>query len=160
MKAHARPTAVRMTPGVFLRHGCGCLQQAGALMATVIVISAGSGCSVSASSESISKSVSSPFTASSRSSSPDDADREDVSDLTAAQAQSGGSVVVLRRRIRALAAQQGITDWERSEATYRGVGEGLAKAGYRQIQLDAFKTNFAQTDEQAKWLQTGYDSAH
>jgi len=117
-----------------------------------------SGCSFSYSSKSISKSVSSPFTSSSRSSSPEDKYFNDVRDFTAAYVQSGGNVDGLRREIGALAKKHGVTDWENDESTYKGIGAGLAKAGRRQVEVDAFKTNLTTTPEQAQWLQKGYDS--
>ena len=104
-----------------------------------------------------SKIVSSPFISSSKSSSPEAAYREDVRDYTAAHLQSGGTVEELRRHIGELAAKYGITDWENNESTFRAIGAGLAKAGYRQVQVDAFKNNLAKDPEQAKWIQEGYD---
>lgn len=103
--------------------------------------------------------LSSPITSLSKSSSPEAAYREDVRDFTAAHIQSGGSADQLKREIGSLAARHGISDWERNESTYRAIGEGLAQAGYRQLQVDAFKKNITDTPEQAEWLQDGYDSA-
>jgi hypothetical protein len=114
------------------------------------------GCSLLTSS---SKSSSSPFASSSKSSSPERAYREDVSDYTAAHLQSAGKPDELRRQIASLAAKRGITDWEHNEATFQAVGQGLAKAGYRQLQVDAFKTNLAKEPQQAEWIQEGFDSA-
>jgi len=105
-----------------------------------------------------SKIVSSPFVSSSSSSGGDQAYREDVRDYTAAHVQSGGTVDELRRQIGELATKHGITDWENNESTFLAIGAGLAKAGYRQVQVDAFKNNMATTPEQAKWMQKGYDS--
>ncbi len=104
-----------------------------------------------------SKLVSSPFTSSSASSSPEVAYREDVRDYTAAHLQSGGTVDDLRRQIAELAAKHGITDWENNASTFKAIGAGLAKAGYRQVQVDAFKKNMASTSEQADWIQEGFD---
>jgi len=116
------------------------------------------GCSLlSSSSDSVSSSFSSSGS-SSNSSSREAAYREDVSDYTAAHLQSGGKPDELRRAIGELAAKHGITDWERNESTFRGVGEGLAKAGYRQVQVDAFKKNLASNPQQAQWIQDGYDA--
>jgi hypothetical protein len=117
------------------------------------------GCSLSESSVSISKSISSPFASSSRSSSPEAAYTEDVRDYTAAYLKSGGRADELRREISALAAKHGISDWERNKATFRGIGEGLAKAGAPQVEVDAFKQNLTTTDEQATWMQEAYESA-
>ena len=102
--------------------------------------------------------ISSPFGSSSKSSSPEAAYREDVGDYTAAHLQSGGKPDELRRGIGELASKHGITDWEHNESTFRAVGEGLAKAGYRQVQVDAFKKNIATNPQQASWIQDGYDS--
>ena len=116
-----------------------------------------SGCSFSYSSKSISKSVSSPFKSSSKSSSPEDAHAADVRDFTAAHVQSGGDVDGLRREIGTLAEKHGVTDWENNESTLNGIGAGLAKAGRRQVEVDAFKNNLTTTPEQGTWLQAGYD---
>ena len=108
-----------------------------------------------------SDSISSPFASSassSKSSSPEAAYREDVSDYTAAHLQSGGKPDELRRQIASLAEKHGITDWEHNQSTFGAIGEGLAKAGYRQVQVDAFKKNLAATPEQAEWIQSGFDS--
>lgn len=126
-------------------------------LASLVVLVAG--CSFSKSSESISKSVSSPFKSSSGSSSPEDAYREDVRDYTAANIKSGGDAEGLRREIGTLAKKHGITDWEQNESTYRAIGEGLAKAQMKQVEVDAYKQNLAQTPDQAMWIQKGYDSA-
>ena len=126
------------------------------LVAVGIVALAGCG-SLSDSSQSSSKIISSPSTSSSRSSSPEDAYREDVRDYTAAHVKSGGTTGDLRAEIGKLAEKHGISDWESNEATYRGIGEGLHKAGYRQVEVDAFKQNMAETPQQAEWIQDGYD---
>lgn len=129
-----------------------------ALTSLLALVFAPIGCSFSKSSESISKSISSPFTSMSKSSSPEDAYGQDVRDVTAAYIKSGGTLDDLKQEIGKQAKDHGITNWEESEATYRGVGAGLAKAGYEQSEVNAFKKNFAQTPEQADWLQDGYDS--
>lgn len=117
------------------------------------------GCgSISASSESISKSISSPITSSVRSSSPEIAYREDVRDFTAAHVKAGGNAKALREEIGKIAEQHGITDWERNESTFRAVGQGLAKAGYKPVEVDAFKKVFTDNAQEAEWLQKGYDS--
>ncbi len=128
------------------------------LCATLAVLSMG--CSFSDSSVSISKSISSPITSSSRSSSPEGAFEGDVRNYTAAYMKSGGRPEDLRREISALAEKHGVSDWERNKATFRGIGAGLAQAGARQVEVDAFKQNLTTTDEQAKWMQEAYDSAH
>jgi len=136
--SHHRPQAALIALAVALLPGCGLFSK---------------------SSSKSSEIVSSPIASFSRSSSPEAAYREDVRDFTAAHVQSGGTVESLRREIGSLAAKHGITDWERSESTYRALGAGLAQAGYRQVQVDAFKKNLANTEEQAEWMQKGYDSS-
>ena len=117
------------------------------------------GCSFSDSSVSISKSISSPIASSSKSSSPEAAYTDDVRDYTAAYMKSGGRPEDLRREISTLAQKHGISDWEQNKATFRGIGAWLAKAGARQVEVDAFKQNLTTTDEQAQWMQEAYDSA-
>ncbi len=128
-----------------------------ALLVALSVLSVG--CSFSDSSVSISKSISSPFASSSRSSSPESAYEGDVRDYTAAYMKSGGRPDELRRELSALAAKHGISDWERNKATFRGIGAGLAQADARQVEVDAFKQNLTTTDEQAEWMQEAYDAA-
>ena len=114
-----------------------------------------SGCSFS----DISKSSSASSRSSSGSSSPEDAYKADIRDFTAANIQSGGTVDDLRREIGKLAKEHGVTDWESSKLTFEGVGGGLAKAGLKQVGVDAYKQNLTDTAEQAQWMQKGYDSA-
>lgn len=125
------------------------------VLATTLMGACGS---LSDSSVSISKSISSPLQSSSRSSSPGDAYRDEVRDFTAAYITSGGDPSKLRAEVGALARKNGITDWERSDDTYKGIGAGLAKAGRNRAELEAFKSTIADDAQQAKWLQQGYDS--
>ena len=116
------------------------------------------GCSsFSASSKSISQIVSSPLTSISRSSSPDESYREDVRDVTAAHIKGTGSAEDLRREIAHVAAEHGVSDWEHDKSTYLGIGAGLKKAGYRQVEVDTFIRGFTETPEQAEWIRSGYD---
>lgn len=126
-----------------------------------LIATAGSvaGCSFSDSSESISKSISSPFISSSRSSDTEGRYRDDVRDVTAASLQSGGNVSQLRAQLTKVATDHGVSDWETDQATYVGIGAGLAKAGYRQVQVDTFIQNFATTPDQGKWIQQGFADA-
>jgi hypothetical protein len=122
------------------------------------------GCSFSASSkgssnssESSSDSISSPFTSSSASSSPEDAYREEVKDFTASYLKSGGDASQLEHEIGKLAEKRGISDWETNEATYVGLGKGLHKAGLKQPELEGYKSSIADNEQQAEWIQDGYD---
>lgn len=122
------------------------------------------GCgSLSDSSASISKSVStivsSPSESLSRSSSPEDAYRDDVRDFTEAYMKSGGDVSKLKSEVGTVARKHGITDWERSKATYQGIGAGMAKAGVSPAALDGYKTTITGDEQQAQWMQDGYDGA-
>jgi hypothetical protein len=118
------------------------------------------GCgSFSESSKSSSQIVSSPITSLSASSSPENAYREDVRGYVAAYYKSSGDPKQLRRRIGELAAKHGISDWESDENTFRGIGQGLADAGAKQVEVDAFKDGLGASENQAGWIQQGYDSA-
>jgi hypothetical protein len=95
------------------------------------------GCSLSASSESLSASVessskvvSSPFESSASSlKSAETRYREDVRDHTVSYVRSGGDVQAFQAELAGVARERGITDWEASNATWEGIGEGLARAG-------------------------------
>lgn len=127
-----------------------------ALVALVAIGTAACG-SLSDSSTSISKSISSPLESSSRSSSPGDAYREEVRDFTAAYLTSGGDPSHLLDEVATVARKNGVTDWERNEDTFRGIGAGMAKAGKKQAELDAYKRTIAGDEQQARWMQSGYD---
>lgn len=134
------------------------------LILTVGFIAFGSGCgSLSNSSQSISKSVSksisSPLQSLSRSSSPSDAYEDDVRGFTAAYMKSGGDPSQLRAEVSTVAAKHGVTDWEASKETYVGIGAGMAEAEVTSAELEAYKRTIATDDEQAQWMQEGYDSA-
>jgi hypothetical protein len=117
-----------------------------------------SGCSISKSIESSSDIISSPIKSSSNSSSPEDEYENDVRDYTAAYLKSGGDASKLEENIAPIAEKRGVSDWEESESTYQGIGAGLAKAKLNQAELDAYKQNIAADEEQAQWMQKGYDS--
>ncbi len=131
---------------------------AAALVLSVLWTAAGCASS-SDSSASISKSISSPSTSLSASSSPEEGYKDDVRDFTAAHVQQGGTSDVLLKEVAKLAQSHGITNWENSEATFRAIGAGLAKASQNQAEVAAYKVNLTQTPEQAEWMQQGYDAA-
>jgi hypothetical protein len=123
------------------------------------LVAFGSGCgSLSKSSKSISTSISSPFASSVRSSSPMDAYKDDVRDFTAAYMRSGGDLSKLRTEVSSVAEKHGVTDWESSKYTYQGIGAGLARAESNQAELEAYKKTIATNDQQAQWMQDGFDS--
>lgn len=97
------------------------------------------GCSISYSSESLSKSVSSPFTSSSSSSGEeeDPAYQEEVANFTAGFAGSGGDATTFRRGVASIAERRGINDWEDDDQTCRAIGKGLQKAGLSKSRAEA-----------------------
>jgi hypothetical protein len=109
-------------------------------------------------SKSVSTIVSSPSESLSRSSSPEDAYRDDVRDFTAAYLRSGGDPAELEREVGTVAEKHGITDWESSRVTYEGIGGGMAEAGVTQAELDGYKAAIAGDAQRAEWMQDGYDS--
>lgn len=134
-----------------------------AVLIAVTLAGSGAGCgSFSASSKSISKSIESPIkssASSSRSSSPGDVYKNDVRDFTAAFMKSGGDPTKLKTEVGTIAAKHGVTDWESSKSTYEGIGAGMAQAEVTPAALEAYKKTIATNDEQAQWMQDGYDSA-
>lgn len=124
------------------------------------------GCSISASSWSLSKSVrsSSRSSDSSSSSSPGAAERayrDDASDYTQAYVKSsGGDLQRFRAGLSRLAEEHGITNWEENPSTYKAIGEGLGKARVSDASLMAYNENFSGGDaSKAQLIQQGYDSA-
>lgn len=125
---------------------------------SVLILSMLAGCgSLSDSSGSLSDSVSSPFKSSSDSSSRSTSYRDDVRDFTATYIKSGGDPSSLKSEVGSLAKKEGVTDWERNQSTYEGIGAGLAKAGVTAAELEAYKRTVATTQQQAQWMQDGYD---
>ena len=123
------------------------------------------GCSISASSWSLSKSVrsSSRSSDSSSSSSPgaaEEAYREDVSDYTRAYVKSGGDFRAFQSDLGRLAEEHGITNWEENLLTYTAIGEGLGSAKVSDAELRAYKRNLSRGDpKKADAIQEGYNSA-
>ena len=58
-----------------------------------------------------------------------------------------------------VATKHGVSDWEANKSTYTGIGAGLADAKVTSAELDGYKATIATTEEQAKWMQEGYDAA-
>ena len=125
------------------------------------------GCSISDSlsdsSNSSSESVSNSSNSISRSSSPEDTKtsyRDDVRNYTAGYAKAGGQVNdAYQKQLADLAKRHGISNWENSDSTFRGVGEGLGQAKVGQPELDAYMTGLARSDaDKRKAMQEGYNS--
>ncbi|HTP64554.1 MAG TPA: putative lipoprotein [Geobacteraceae bacterium] len=130
----------------------GMLPVAGALLLTLCL----AGCSISTS---ISDSVSSPFKwSSSISGGEKEAYQDDVRDYTEAYVRSSSDIEGFRKGLASLAEKRGISNWEADEATYLGIGAGLAKAQVKDTQLEVYKNNFAKNDAvKAAAIQKGYD---
>ena len=126
-----------------------------------ILLIAPIGCSFSDSSESLSKSISSPFQSSSGSSGNNQqAYQNDVADYTHAYVISGGQFDTFWKGLANVAERNGISNWEAEDVTYVGIGQGLAKAKFSQTQVDVFAKNVSGNDDhKAKLVQQGYESA-
>jgi len=113
------------------------------------------GCSISTS---ISDSVSSPFKWSSSSlESRTEAYQGDVRDYAEAYAKSSTDMAGFKSGLGSIAGKHGITNWEADEATYVGIGEGLAKAKITEAQYEVYKANLTQGDAvKAAAIQKGY----
>ncbi len=110
-----------------------------------------------ASSESSSKSLSSPFKSSSESSSPEEKAASDVSDVAALWALREDSVANLRREVGRTTERYGVTDWENDPVTYRAIGRGLKRSGIEARSFEAIKTELAAGDAAVlAWIETGY----
>ena len=130
--------------------------RAGAWCAVVTLALAAGGCSFVDSSQSISKSISSPFESSSKSSSPEDELANGIRDFTYAHVRSGGSAADLKARVGELAEKGGVSDWENSSRVWEAVGAGIRKSGYNETELSAYVGNLAPSSDQYKWIQQGY----
>lgn len=123
------------------------------------------GCSISDSSESISDSISSPsesISDSSKSSSGGDSDtayRDDVSDHTRTVVAAGGSADDVTSELGPVARQHGITDWEARDATWVGMGRGLALAGVESADLAAYEESLGGDTHRHALLRRGFDTA-
>lgn len=120
----------------------------------VALMPVAAGCSLSASSaslsasvESSSKIVSSPFESSSSSlKSAETRYREGVRDHTVSYVRSGAPVESLQSEIAGLAREYGVADWQASNATWDGIGEGLARAGVKGADFETHLTRLTNSD--------------
>jgi len=121
-----------------------------ALLASVI------GCSsFSDSSRSISKSVSSPSTSSSKEGDP--VYMRKIRDYSYGYAKAGGDPEAFVRGISALSQRQGIHDWETDEDTCRAIGEGFKDAGAgKSTAQTAFAKVVAADSKCGSWMRAGY----
>lgn len=132
------------------------------LALVLLMVSAGMGCSISYSSNSISdsisgssdtiKSSSESSSDSSKSSSGDEGDEaeapestldaesyaEDVTQLAFTYAKQGGDIGALRASVSELAAKRGLTNWEVDESTCHSIGKGVGQAGMSEEDFTSF----------------------
>jgi hypothetical protein len=126
----------------------------------LLVLSTAIGCSFSDSSGSISKSISSPFQSSSSSSPGAEAYQNDVADYTHAYIISGGQFDTFWKGLASVAERHGVTNYEADDPTYVGIGQGLAKSKFTQVQVETFGKNVSGGDtKKMQLIQQGYDSA-
>jgi hypothetical protein len=120
------------------------------------------GCFKSSTSQASSESSSKSSASSSGSSSPSSGESAyviDVRDFTAEWALSGGDAGAFKRRVTEIAKEDGITDWEQDEGTYRGIGRGLKKAGLSGKRYSEVSAELAGSDPQrTQWIQDGFDA--
>jgi len=138
------------------------------LAMTLLSFCLGLGClkssTTQASSESSSKLSSSPFKSSSNSSSPeeepeDSAYRRDVRDYAAAFAGSDGDVQAFQRDVGGIAADHGITDWERDEGTFFAIGRGIAISGVSSRRYQELAIELSNEDSsRLERLRAGYET--
>jgi hypothetical protein len=121
------------------------------------------GCSISASSESLSKSVSSPFKSSSASSggeSDDPAYQDEVRSYAAGFARSGSDANAFRRGVGSIAERRGIHDWEDDDATCRAIGAGLEQAELNESRAEALAGDLlAGRADRVEVVMKGYQAA-
>lgn len=133
------------------------------------VLLAAAGCSIAASSVSLSASVSSsakivssPIESASESSKSslgtrEKAYRNEVRDRTVAYVRSEGETDAFLSELADVAERHGIADFEASQTTWEGVGEGLARANVTGVQLETYKTTLTGADPvRMNWIDTGY----
>ena len=130
----------------------------------VLVLSlACSACSLSTSSESLSDSVSLPFdlvssVTSSSDDSSDSAFHNDVSDHARTVVAQGGDARDISDGVADIAQSYGVTDWEVVDATFVGIGHGLAKAGVSATALAEFQNALANNPQRAELIAAGFRS--
>jgi hypothetical protein len=120
------------------------------------------GCSISYSSESLSKSASSPFKSSSSSSgeADDPAYQEEVASFTAGFSGSGGDTATFQRGVASIAARRGISLWEDDDQTCRAIGKGLHKAGLDKGRAEAMAGDLLSgRADRVKVVMKGYGAA-
>jgi hypothetical protein len=125
--------------------------------ALVALAASTAGCSFSESSKSSSDIISSPFKSSSDSLGGSGSSYgNQVKEFTGSYVKSGGDLTKLQQEVGKIAAKSGISDWENTQATWVGIGQGLKAAGTTPAQLQGYLATLGLTPQQTQWLQTGY----
>ena len=133
-----------------------------ALPIALIALQAASGCSFSASSESISNSISSPFRSSSASSASDASRyRQEVADYAQAfVAGGGGDALSFQRGLATLAEKRGISDWQANPDTWTNLGVGLGRTKISDAAFTGYVESWAGDDATRRDLmRQGFKSA-
>ena len=109
------------------------------------------GCAAGSSISESSNSISTSFESSSKSSTSSSEERKeayrgDVRHYTEVYTRSGSDVAGFARGLSSIGEKYGTTNWEADHTPSIGIGEGLAKAGIPQNQVDAYMTHLAQGD--------------
>jgi hypothetical protein len=127
-----------------------------------VALSAGVGCSFSASSKSISKSISSPFRSSSESSKSNATRyREEVADYAQGFATGGGGDVSgFKRGLAGIAEKRGISDWESNGDTWKSLGKGLGRTEITDAAFAGFVESWSGGDStRSDLMRKGFKSA-
>ncbi len=144
--------------------------KSGFSVAVLLLAGMAAGCSISASSASISdsitgssRSVSDSISSSSpgESSKTEQAYRDDVRDYTAHAARAGRGVEDFQTGLAQVAERHGVTHWEGDDVTWVGIGQGLARAGVGTDVVDAWSRGLAPDATEGKpvgsLIRRGYD---
>jgi hypothetical protein len=127
-----------------------------------VALSAAVGCSFSASSKGISKSISSPFRSSSESSKTNAARyREEVADYAQGFASAGGGdVVSFQRGLAGIAEKRGISDWETNRDTWKSLGVGLGRTKISEATFAGFVDSWSEGEPtRSSLMREGFQSA-
>jgi hypothetical protein len=130
-----------------------------ALVSSIALLCLGSiaACSsISDSSRSVSRSISSPSDSSSEDS-EDSLYMNKIRDYSYGYARAGGDPQAFARGIGALAQRRGIHDWEKDESTCRAIGEGFRDAGSGQsATANAVAKVVPLKSNCGTWIRAGY----
>jgi len=82
----------------------------------------------------------------------------DIGSYAASYARRGDDdFATFQKNVAALAARNGVTDWERDASTWLGIGFGLARAGFAPDELEEIELSWADASrDRIAWLQEGY----